>query len=729
MAVIPNVMDLGQRPIPRRARGIVSDDSAEISASALTQFAGAVGDISRQYVEREDKFAYAKAKSSYLLADIDARKQLENDPDWQTHEQRYQESMTKALGSATSAIRGNKDRALFEMDAKLDRERGLQEVRAAAKKKEGDSGRADLLSLLESSRTAALETKDDAIRNSILANVQSALTGAMDKGYIDHEERVNRAQKWTADYGEGFVNIQAPGERLKLLENPKGTPADFVAPDRRAYLKDRAVVDLRQEKAAADSARTDGAVVSVLAEYTKHGPEAGTAALQRLSKSGIAPDVLNDVYGKVQTGLSHLRNQQQEVYADDLADINKSISGNVAGPETIQKVEALWDAGALSPTERASLVGRIESSHVSGAGSAAAAIEIRNALSSGLPLDPTKAEHKKALASAFDLDTKGVEKGSAPWQSLAIAYAARTRMLPDQATSWTRSALRSPDPNIAAPAAQFVGAVEAAAGDAASGFDKDTKAFAGIVNGMIESGTPASKAVETARETIFNQKPAIVEQRKAEYNNGRDALVKGSDAALTGFIDRDMDTVFSGEPVATAALKVDFSTQAGRYYLKTGDVGLSRELAWSDLKRVYGPSEVNGTKQVMALPPERFGVEPKEIRADISSFLSSNPQSDGSTSDEVILVPDALTLRAVNSIIDGEAISPSYKLVTKSGDLVTDSRGVPFRYTLPGGDALAEKIKSSREAAEAKAEEQIRAARFARDSDRRLKELMHGMPR
>lgn len=459
----------------------------------------------------------------------------------------------------------------------------------------------------------------------------------------------------------------------------------------------------------------------VLSAYAGFGPEGGADAMAELAKSGLPPDQLSDIYAEVQQGVNRLRNQKQEEFADTLNTLNRRIASDTANIGDLQTVENLWRQNALSPTERASLSGRVEAAFKQGAVDQATALEVRNALATGIPLDPQNDKQRKALDAAFKADAGDAPVGSAPWQALAAAYATRTRMLPNQATSWVRSAIRSPDPAVAGPAVQFLGAVEAGSPDAASGFDKDTKAFAGMASSMIDAGTPPAQAIETARETVFNIKPPIIELRKKLYStkqDGAEALVKSNPGALNTYIDRDFDTAFSRQPVPTASLQADFDSQAQNYYLKTGDIDLARELAWRDLKRVYGPSEVNGGKQVMALPPERFGVKPEDIRADIGAFLTDNPQPDGSTADEVIVVPDSLTLRDVNSVMDGQPVSPTYKLITKTGDLVTDKNGVPLRYALPAGDELAAKIAEAQAKAAADAQKQVDDARAEREARR-----------
>lgn len=553
-----------------------------------------------------------------------------------------------------------------------------------------------------------------AVENEI-ANVRSAInqTPGLDESMKATELNVRRAGIYQAVMDRYLANDQ-----IKQAESyyaaVKGQLGD------KAARVENALIDAKARVASAQKAAAVTAQASrVLTRYASDGPEAGSALLSQLAKK-LPTEVMGEVYTKVQAGLGHARNAKQEEHADELAGIYQSISAGTAGPEQIASVEKLWNDNAFTPTERASLIGRIETTQVAHAKDAAAAAVIRESLASGIPLDPSNSEQKKALSSLFAEDAREAPVGSPQWQGLAVAYAARTRMLPEQATSWVRSAIRSPDAAVAAPAAQFLGAVQAAAGDASSGFDKDTKAFAGMVSSMIDAGTPPEKAIETARQTVYELKPAIVEQRKTEY---RDAA-KESNGALNSLIDRDMDTWLTSQPGPTAALQVDFSSQAQQYYLKTGDLGLSRELAWQDLQRVYGVTEVNGVKQVMAAPPERFGLKPEDVRKDIGDFLSAHPQSDGSTAEEVTLVPDALTLRATASIMDGKRQSPSYKLITKSGDLVIDEKGIPVRYTLPSGDDLAAQIKTEQDTAAEAARKQVEQAKFDRDTKRRRQEAL-----
>jgi hypothetical protein len=159
-------------------------------------------------------------------------------------------------------IRGNRDRALFDLDAKLDVERGVGEIRTLAKRKEVDWGRASLDGMLETNRTAALNAKDEPTRAALIAATQEAISGAKAKGYISEQEAMNQQQGWTANYAEGYVGMQSADQRIALLSKPKGTVADYIAPDRRAALLDAAKKEDRDLNVRRQSQAQEDAIVA-----------------------------------------------------------------------------------------------------------------------------------------------------------------------------------------------------------------------------------------------------------------------------------------------------------------------------------------------------------------------------------------------------------------------------------------------------------------------------------
>lgn len=494
----------------------------------------------------------------------------------------------------------------------------------------------------------------------------------------------------------GYAN-RDPVELLKRAKSPDDPLMQGLSIQARQHVQEYAKKELVEKSAQ-----------GVMSVFENGGTDAGVHALASLSSSGLEPELLDDVRAKVNRDVSQLRDQRRQEHVGDLTQLQVGIATDTVSPQSLRSVDSLYQAGALTPGEHASYSAQVESSIIQRNKNAAAAKALADSLAAGIPLSPSDPEHKKFLSQAFANETATMPLGSQQWQSTAIALADRARMLPQQAAEWTQRAMRSPDPQLAANAAQFFGAVKTSSPDAASSFDERTKAFAGVVNGMIEAGTKSEMAVETARTNVFDLKPELVEHRKKQYTEGgSNSLAAQSDSALSSLIGKDFGSWFSSNPAATANLSADFNQQSQRYFVKTGDIDLARKLAWDDLKGVYGETTVNGTKQIMAFPVERFGIKPEEVHADVESFLKDNPQHDGSTAAEVVLIPDALTLRHVGDAFSGQMQPTSYKLVTKSGALVVDKNGIPKRYTLPSGDELTQRMNAEQDKATAAAQKMV----------------------
>lgn len=309
MPRIPDASQLGYS-VPSTRTPRFQDRSGQIIADAVGRFGQVAGQLANDIQQKEDQFAFAQAKSALLQADIDARRALESDNDWATHEKRYTDTMTKAREKAAGMIRGNRDRALFDMDAKLDVERGVNEVRGIAKRKEIDWGRASLDGMLESNRTAALNAKDEPTRTALILATREAIDGAKAKGYLSEQEATNHQQVWTASYAEGFVGMQPAADRIKLLSKPKGTAADFIAPDRRAALLEAAKKESRDLTVRRESQAHEDAIVA------KHGT--GPTAL-KAAREIEDPEVRDSTVSRIKVRQAEAKTAELE-YQDSLSE-------------------------------------------------------------------------------------------------------------------------------------------------------------------------------------------------------------------------------------------------------------------------------------------------------------------------------------------------------------------------------------------------------------------------
>lgn len=302
MPRIPDSTQLGYS-VPRTRTPRFQDRSGEIVADATQGFARTLGQAADSLQEHDDQFNYARAKSTLLAADVEARRELENDPDWESYEKRYTERMAKAREQATGLIRGGRSRSLFDMDAKLDVERGTGEIRGIAKRKEIDWGRASLESSLATNRTAALNAKDEATRASLLKASQDLIAGAVSNGYASAEEGGTIGRRFSEDYAEGFVGMQSAEKRIELLSNPKGTAADLIAPDKRIALLEAAKRESRDLNVRRESQAQEDSIIA------KYG--ASQAAL-KAAREIDDPEVRDSTVNRIKVRQAEAKQAEQE---------------------------------------------------------------------------------------------------------------------------------------------------------------------------------------------------------------------------------------------------------------------------------------------------------------------------------------------------------------------------------------------------------------------------------
>jgi hypothetical protein len=218
VAELPN--PYGPRELPRSQRQVVSDNSGELMGRAAVELGSGLAQVGAQAQQREDQFTYARARSALLQADLTSRQALEGDQDYETHEQRYSDAMSKARDDAAQLIRGPSDRALFQQESNLDIQRGTAAVRQSARGIEVDKAMADLSTLLDGNRSAALKAADEPTRAALIQNSIDAI-GAARSQYGDHfteSAATKLRQQWTRDYAEGAIAMMPAGERVAALK-------------------------------------------------------------------------------------------------------------------------------------------------------------------------------------------------------------------------------------------------------------------------------------------------------------------------------------------------------------------------------------------------------------------------------------------------------------------------------------------------------------------------------
>lgn len=204
MPRLPTLDDLGARPTPVSRRSVASNPRAGAVGDALAGFGGqlqqAGGKMLAEQREREDRLDYAKARSALLRTDIEVRKELDSDPDYDTWEARYTARMSAAQGEAAKLIRSSADRVLFEQEAGVDVLRGAAELARGAFARRVDAEVSGVREQLFGLQDLAQDAVDDASREAVIANASELIGGLQAKGYISAEAAGNLRREWTQGY-------------------------------------------------------------------------------------------------------------------------------------------------------------------------------------------------------------------------------------------------------------------------------------------------------------------------------------------------------------------------------------------------------------------------------------------------------------------------------------------------------------------------------------------------
>lgn len=226
MPRLPDVNDLGARPVPQSRRNVVSVRNAGAVGEGLSQIGRAVAGVGEQVMEREDRLTYAAAKSKLLEADINARRELDKDNDFETYESRYQERMKRAREEAAKTIRSKSDRVAFELDANDSIMRGGASISQAASQKRTQHRVAVGQESLATLSRAGLDAPDEATRMATIKTADDVVRGLVETGDLNEVEAGNLSRQWKENYVLAQIQSRLqlndfPGAK-KLFEQQRG---------------------------------------------------------------------------------------------------------------------------------------------------------------------------------------------------------------------------------------------------------------------------------------------------------------------------------------------------------------------------------------------------------------------------------------------------------------------------------------------------------------------------
>jgi hypothetical protein len=269
------------------------------------------------------------------------------------------------------------------------------------------------------------------------------------------------------------------------------------------------------------------------------------------------------------------------------------------GLATEAEIEQAFDDDRITAEKRTQLRKELSRQSMDTENLVADLIRVDDSINGGVPMDAGLPKDREAVSNYYDAMLQGGLDPLSEEGSAATAFVIRqTGVVPDSFKSLVRMGVRSGDTASAAKVADAVRQVSEVAPALLEQLDADEKAFAIEVSSMVAAGANPEKAVETVREGL--------KRPEAEKDLLRQIFRDGSKdqrSDLQERINDDFDTWLTIQPDPPLALEAEFAQLSESYFLRTGNVRNARQLAWEDLKRVWGLSTVNGKRELIKYPP------------------------------------------------------------------------------------------------------------------------------
>lgn len=209
MVRLPTATDVG-RVQSRTAAPIVGAPSLAPVQDALRAGASAL-DRRADFEARQ-----ARAGLSRTLVEIEA--QLEEDRDWKTLGERYEQSSRAALDGALSSVGDPRRKEALREEAETQILNASLRVRRRATSLERDDGRAGVEQGLADLRQAALLGDPSAS----MIQAEELVQEAVSLGYLSQEEAGTTTRNWENGVAVDRARILPPGQRIETLEAMKG---------------------------------------------------------------------------------------------------------------------------------------------------------------------------------------------------------------------------------------------------------------------------------------------------------------------------------------------------------------------------------------------------------------------------------------------------------------------------------------------------------------------------
>lgn len=308
MPTIPTVTSL-KRVIPRGDQPIARVRNAGAIGDAAAQLGGAVTKVA-DTLDRRARYDAAMAEEEFLSRKYELDNEIENDNDYATIPQRYDEKLSKIREEIGGKLKMPGASKMFTERARMHGDRGVSRARGVSlnKEREFETARIDNVLTRLADTTAG---DDDPLIG--LDTAEAILTGGVEAGYFIAPKAEARLKEWKDSKIKRKLDMMSPEQRISASQQPwfkQNLPADIQAgvlvQAREQTRQTTAMVNIEQLRARGLTGAALESAISAEADPKMRDAmrtEADQAiARERRDRVGVQNDLLDKYFDKVLSG-------------------------------------------------------------------------------------------------------------------------------------------------------------------------------------------------------------------------------------------------------------------------------------------------------------------------------------------------------------------------------------------------------------------------------------------
>lgn len=364
--------------------------------------------------------------------------------------------------------------------------------------------------------------------------------------------------------------------------------------------------------------------------------------------------------------------EQELGKARKAADLEIRTSRGQAGYDEITRME---QNRTISPDQKASLFKMLDAKNKERMSDAAKLEKVAQALQGNGYLDPK--DDKEAIDFTYINAVKPQMQGLAPdaQKEMLVNFVNKVGVVPDQMQSQLRGVFRGGDPEAKVFYADLVGRIQEAKPEALDDIENKDIAQAVMINELVKSGTPNLEAVARVEDMQKSINPARLQILKTELSDARgkstvaDRLTKAKKpfSNMFGIAPNLPDDPQLGY---NQALLNDYErTYESWYNYTNGDAKIAEDQTKKSLNRLWGVSEMNGSKRLVKYPVEKAypNIAPEDLRKQLVDNVKAIKKYKDINEKDILIQDTMDTARLWNTG------TPTYRVIIKNKDGVFEN--------------------------------------------------------